>query len=78
LGIGVGDASITLQMAGIAASQTVAINFGPSNSFEGLTQTALPTAIDLDQNGIAPGTLTKFDINPNGMIEGISTNGKTL
>jgi len=78
LGIGVGDASITLQMAGIAASQTVAINFGPSNFFEGLTQTALPTAIDLDQNGIAPGTLTKFDINPNGMIEGISTNGKTL
>ncbi len=78
-GVGTGDANITVRFNNISTPQTISFFFGTPNSFDGLTQFGgASSAAAIDQDGLAAGYFTGLSINPDGVIEGIFTNGRTL
>jgi flagellar hook protein FlgE len=74
-----GIASMTVQLVGQVAPQTISFDLGSSNGFNGLTQVgANSTAAATQQNGYAAGTLSNVSIDRSGMINGVFTNGQVL
>ncbi len=72
-----GSGTVSFTINGLPTPQTVALNFGSPNGFNGLTQfgggsTAAATA----QNGYAAGTLASVSIQQDGTINGLFTNGQ--
>jgi flagellar hook protein FlgE len=78
-GTGIGDADIQFQIAGLSTPQTVNFSFGSTNGFDGLTQYGGPTsAAATEQDGFAAGFLIAISVAPDGVIDGVFTNGRTL
>jgi flagellar hook protein FlgE len=78
-GAGLGNATMTVQIAGITQPQTLAFNFGSQNGFNGLTQVGgAASAAATSQDGYGAGFLTSLSIAQDGTMNGIFTNGKTM
>jgi flagellar hook protein FlgE len=77
-GTGNGDGDISIQLSGLASPQTIVLNFS-TNGFDGLTQFGgASSAAATEQDGLAAGFLTGLSVGPDGVIEGVFTNGRTL
>jgi flagellar hook protein FlgE len=77
-GTGNGDGDISIQINGLSTPQTISFNFS-TNGFDGLTQFGgASSAAATEQDGLAAGFLTGLAVNPDGVIEGVFTNGRTL
>ncbi len=72
-----GSGSISFQVNGLAAPQTVAVNFGSANGFSGLTQFGgQSSAAATNQDGYAAGTLSSVSVAQDGTINGVFSNGQ--
>jgi flagellar hook protein FlgE len=72
-----GSGTISYQINGLSAPQTVALNFGSANGFNGLTQFGgSSSAAATTQDGYAAGTLSSVTVAQDGTINGIFTNGQ--
>src|SRR5262249_32511555 len=72
-------ASMTFQITGLSAPQTVTFSLGNVNSFNGLTQFGGDsTATATNQNGFAPGFLTNVSFTRDGIVNGVFTNGRVV
>jgi flagellar hook protein FlgE len=76
LGTGVGDANLAFQWNGITAPQTVDVLSGSNGGFDGLTQLATSSGVLFDQDGFGAGVITSVQVNSDGMIEAVATNGR--
>lgn len=75
-GVGVGDATMQMQVNGLSGVQTISFSFGSVNGFDGLTQFGGSTsAAATDQDGYAAGFLTSVSVSKDGVIGGVFTNG---
>lgn len=76
-----GDDSITFEItniAGFGTKQTIQLNFGSQNGFDGLTQFGgFNSAASTDQDGFAHGTLVDSEVQQDGIIVGQFSNGRT-
>lgn len=74
----VGDPSVTVQIAGIARPQTIALSFGDADDARRLTHFDTKASLTPDSDGSAPGVLTGMKVEQNGAVLGIASNGKTF
>ena len=76
-----GDEDITFQMANVAgfgSNQTIRLSFGTEKGFDGLTQFGgFNSAASTDQDGFAQGTLVDENVEQDGIVTGIFSNGRT-
>jgi flagellar hook protein FlgE len=78
-GTGTGDEDISFQVSGLSSPQTVGFFLGSINGFDGLTQYGgTSSAQATDQDGFTAGFLTAVSVGPDGVIEGVFTNGRNL
>ncbi|MEZ6185791.1 MAG: flagellar hook-basal body complex protein [Planctomycetota bacterium] len=76
-GIGIGDPNIEIVWAGTTTTQSIALDFGANGEFSGLTQFGgATTAGATEQDGYTFGTLSSLNVNSEGQIQGIYTNGQ--
>lgn len=74
-----GSSSISFTINGMPSPQTVNMNFGTANGFNGLTQFGSATSAGATaQDGYTAGTLTSVSIAQDGTINGLFTNGQTF
>ncbi len=74
-----GGAQMTFQFTGISTPQTISLNFGTPNGFNGLTQFGSPSsAAAVNQDGSAAGFLASVSVGKDGIVTGIFSNGKNL
>lgn len=60
------------------SQQVINLHFGDLNTFDGLTQFSLPSQTSsLTQDGYAGGSLQSINVNQNGVISGMFSNGKS-
>ena len=71
-GVGLADSDIELQFDGLADPQTIAINF------ESLTHMATSYSLTFDQDGFPPGNLVSVNVNQDGSLDGLATNGQRI
>jgi len=75
-----GDDDITFQISNLAAfgnKQTIKLNFGSTNGFDGLSQFGgFTTAASTQQDGFAQGTLVDANVESDGTITGQFSNGR--
>ncbi|MFQ5504064.1 MAG: flagellar hook-basal body complex protein [Planctomycetota bacterium] len=72
------NSSLTFSFNGIAAPQTVALDFGTTGAFDGLSMLGKQsTAAATDQNGFGAGSLLNVAFNERGTLQGFFSNGKT-
>ena len=74
-GTGLGDANITVQFRGMPSSQTIGLKFGAPSSFDGLTSLGQATSLELSPNGFPPGELSEVQIDTDGKVFGLASNG---
>jgi flagellar hook protein FlgE len=74
-GTGTGDVALTLQFPGISSSQTLTLDFGQAGGFSGLTQIGGPSSLTSTQDGFAPGNVSDIQVNSDGIIYAVATNG---
>lgn len=74
-GTGLGDTNITVQFRGMPSSQTIALKFGEPSSFDGLTSLGQATSLELSPNGFPPGELSEVQIDTDGKVFGLASNG---
>lgn len=76
-----GDDSITFQISNLASfgnPQTVSLEFGTSNGFDGLSQFGgFTSAASTQQDGFAQGTLVDVSVEANGIVTGQFSNGRS-
>lgn len=77
-GSGVGDGNITVQFDGQPAPQTINIRFGTPGQFDGLTQLGIASALELSPDGFPPGELAEVQIDTDGTLFGLATNGLSI
>jgi flagellar hook protein FlgE len=71
--------TISFQINGLSAPQTIGFNMGTSHSFAGLTQFGgSSNAAAKNQDGFAPGFLASVAVGSDGVLNGVFTNGQTL
>lgn len=73
-GTGLGDNMLTFRFDGLATPQEVTVDFGSA----GLTQKSLTSELEFDQDGLEPGRIDSFRVSSDGMIIGVSTNGRRI
>lgn len=76
LGTGVGDANLAFEWNGIAQQQTLDVLSGTNGAFDGLTQLATASGVLFDQDGFGAGVITAVQVNADGMIEAVASNGR--
>ena len=77
--IGPDDADISFQITGLSTVQTIGFASGLTTGFDGLSQYGgNSTATASDQYGYSAGFLTNVSIGPDGVIDGVFTNGLSL
>lgn len=73
---GIGDAALTFTIPGQTNPQTIALNFGQTGTFNGLTSLATEASISATQDGSTAGALVSVRVDGDGIIEGIASNGR--
>lgn len=72
-----GPGTISFQINGLAAPQTITLNFGTPSGFNGLTQFGgQSSAAAINQDGFAAGSLSSLSVSKDGTINGVFTNGQ--
>ncbi|MCA9170902.1 MAG: flagellar hook-basal body complex protein [Planctomycetales bacterium] len=66
---------LTFAFSGIASPQSVRFSFGGSSSLEALTHYESDSDIRWTQNGTEPGTLVSVNVEADGQVQGIASNG---
>ncbi len=74
-GIGLGDAKIEVQFAGQSSSQSMDLTFGEPGTITGLGQLGSASAVEVSQDGFAPGELSDVNIDADGQVFGLGSNG---
>lgn len=74
-GIGMGDSDIEVHFAGQSASQSMDLYFGEPGTISGLGQLGTASAIEVSQDGFAPGELSDVHIDADGSVFGLASNG---
>ncbi|MCA9198108.1 MAG: flagellar hook-basal body complex protein [Planctomycetales bacterium] len=77
-GTDLGDGNITVQFADVSLQQTIDLEFGTTNSFDGLTQMAANSNLLPSQNGYASGSIYAIEVSQDGLITGVATNGRRV
>lgn len=77
-GVGAGDANLVFQFPGSGSPQTVALQFGTNGEFDGMTELAMSASLAAQQDGYAPGSLVAVQMNGDGTLEGVTSNGYTF
>ncbi len=76
-GVGAGDSDLEITFSGLTTTQTVALGFGTSSQFDGVTQLGDTTSLRaLSQDGYEAGELASMSVNSDGTIIGSYTNGQ--
>ncbi len=78
LGLGSGTTSMSVQFNGIATPQQIEVQFGVPGSYDGLTQTALYSAVLSDTDGFSAGILQSVTVTVDGLLNGVASNGRIL
>lgn len=74
-GVGQGDANITVQFRGQPAPQSVNLRFGTPGKLDGLTSLGQGSSLQLTPNGFPPGEVAEVQIDSDGKVFGIGSNG---
>ncbi len=74
-GIGLGDANIEVHFAGQSSAQTIELSFGEPGTISGLGQLGAASALEVSQDGFAPGELSDVHIDADGTVFGLASNG---
>ena len=74
-GIGIGDAKIEVKFAGQSSSQSMDLTFGEPGTITGLGQLGSASAVEVSQDGFAPGELSDVNIDADGKVFGLGSNG---
>ncbi|GAB5443284.1 MAG: hypothetical protein Fues2KO_36330 [Fuerstiella sp.] len=74
-GTGVGDQNISIHFAGSTLPQTIDINLGTFGEIDGLAEIGGNPEISYDVDGSDPGELASVQIDADGTIQGIGSNG---
>jgi len=77
-GTGVGDIDLTFQFTTSPSPQTVVLDFGMPGSFEGLNELGNSNTVTALADGFEPGQLAGVQIDSDGTIFGLSSNGKMI
>jgi len=78
-GLGLGDATVSVQFNGFSTQQRISFFFGTPSAFDGLTQVGgTSSAVATGQDGFEAGYLTSLSIAQDGVMNGVFTNGQTL
>lgn len=77
-GVGAGDANLVFQFTGAASPQSIALRFGSNGEFDGMTELAMSASLAAQQDGYAPGSLVAVQVNGDGTLEGVTSNGYTF
>ena len=75
---GSGTVAVSVQLNGISDPQTLVIDLGDPNSFQGLTQTLTQSAPLVESDGFVAGTLTSVAVSADGVVNGIASNGRIV
>jgi len=76
-GAGTGDADLEITFAGLTGTQSVALGFGTSGQFDGVTQLGAASSLHaLSQDGYESGELVSLAVNSDGTIMGSYGNGQ--
>jgi flagellar hook protein FlgE len=73
-----GDPTITIQINGIAAAQSIALDFGDALSAVKLTHYDTNSSLVPSASGSPPGVLTNIQMERDGSVKGIGSNGKVF
>lgn len=76
--IGSESPTITMQFNGIAIPQTVSLNFGDASSGTRLSHFTSDSSVSSKSDGSAPGSLIDVQVDGNGELKGIASNGKVF
>ena len=76
--LGSGNPTITLQINGIAAPQTITLDFGDALAAERLSHFNSESSLNASSDGSAPGVLTGVQVQSTGEGTGIASNGKVF
>jgi flagellar hook protein FlgE len=74
-GTGIGDPNISVQFRGMLAPQTIRLTFGTPGQFDGLTSLGQNSSLTLDPDGYPPGELSEVQIDSEGKVIGLASNG---
>ncbi len=74
-GIGVGDSNIEVHFVGQSASQSMDLYFGEPGTISGLGQLGTASALEIGQDGFSPGELSDVNIDADGSVFGLASNG---
>ncbi|MGD9857245.1 MAG: flagellar hook-basal body complex protein, partial [Planctomycetaceae bacterium] len=77
-GIGTGNTTLTFQFPGVGDPVSVNVTFGTPGEFSGMTQLAADAIFGATQDGTGAGTLSRVQINSDGIVNGIATNGTVV
>ncbi len=69
------DSQIVFDFIGQSGSQTVQLNFGTTGTLSGLTSIPGESSVASTQDGFSTGTLVDVNVEGNGLIEGVGSNG---
>ncbi|MFN0244664.1 MAG: flagellar hook protein FlgE [Planctomycetota bacterium] len=79
IGLSAVNSTISFSFAGQSAPQEVTLDFGEDGAFTGITQFGADGAVTVhDQDGYGVGELSALDVDADGRIMGLYTNGETL
>ncbi len=71
-GSGLGDANLEFQFDGFSSTQTLNLDFGKVSHLN------TDFSVGIEQDGFPSGNLSKVSLTADGIIEGISTNGRVI
>jgi len=77
-GSGAGDPNIEIQFNGSTGPQTISLAFGAPGSFSGMTEIGSDNSITADPDGFQPGVLSTVQVDGDGVLYGIASNGLRL
>ncbi|MCA9053562.1 MAG: flagellar hook protein FlgE, partial [Planctomycetaceae bacterium] len=77
-GSGTGDAALQFQFAGQTDPQTILLDFGEPNTFDGMISLTTSASTQFEQDGFGVGTLSSVRVNGDGTMLGIASNGRTI
>ena len=77
-GVGLADSNLIFQFNNSSAPQTVAVDFGETGSFEGLTEIGVDNTVKSSADGLEPSTLVTVQVDGDGTLYGVTSTGFRL
>ena len=77
-GSGIGDAALEFHFNGQNSPQSIVLDFGEPNTFDGMSSLSTTASTQFEQDGFGVGTLSSLRVDGDGTIQGIASNGRTV